>query len=363
MAWPVPAAAQGNAIVPLRPQARWTYDVHDGNGTRRVVLAAAGQALVWHAADGRRRLVHQLFERDGEALRFRYFAAEPDGIFRYPNAVGPTRPGIDPAAAATRLVPLPADAGATWRTRVGTVAATGRVVSHATLELPAGTFRALHCRLDYDGVAAGAADHEELWLAAGTGIVQQRFARGDTVLATWQLRTFEPGPDVVGSGEVVSDYVRREHGLVYPAVRVAWVFASPRTFFPVTRFALAISAGERRAYAVRGGQVVPFEPTDGDAIAALLDAEQFPAGTDGDRRDGARVQFVAEVACRVLAAQAGIERPSERELDVEPDAGNGLLARVATADDEPVAPTVRVQVDEFGRWVVEDLGVRRRSGR
>jgi hypothetical protein len=337
-------------LLPLDPGAEWTYRVRRDGAEREVTMRVLSRLPAPVVCAGAPATAHDLVVHDGDSSGFTTFAANEHGLFRLGTARTETPMWLDPDAIPTELLPLPAGVETRWSTKAsewrrnqiagrgggGAAAGAGGwrskrielevqgelVAPSVEVEVPAGKYRAAHVRL-----TMGTGDDrmvEELWLAAGTGIVRRTIAFGGAEAEVDELTRFVPGRAEPDPKATLAAFLRRDAALTElgPVKDVAWMDAGPKS--PHLRSALAVvTFAERRlAFRVFGGKVTAFETADSDQWGTLVRDEKLETWNEY-LLPQARCMVLGELAVRTRAAMLDLHSATGTNPNWQYRAGPG----------------------------------------
>ncbi|HRI43413.1 MAG TPA: M56 family metallopeptidase [Fimbriimonadaceae bacterium] len=196
-----------NGAYGLVPGATWTYETTAENGEKSTITTVALRAIPFSG-----RSVIELTSKSDRHTSYSYVSADSKGYWSYHNA-RMQGPGFARTETPEPVWKLPLTKGVTWTYRqpfrgqimVGeggepnmedlAFDCSAKVMAtDESVEVPAGTFRAAHVRIDRVSKANGT-NSTDLWIAEGVGVVRSvdRYPSG-----TWERRltSFTPGKGV-----------------------------------------------------------------------------------------------------------------------------------------------------------------------
>jgi hypothetical protein len=279
----VPLAAQAEPLLPQRADAHWSWRQtrHSPDGappvTTTVVALDEGGGTM---PDGER--VHQWqLTTDGAAPWFACWSLRADGLYRHPMQNTSVRGTIARDRPSARLVALPLGTADTWTWRGPDVTddAAGDLAElehHATLvateakiTVGAGTFRAVHVRIDSERGGTAVGTHS-LWFAPGVGLVREERHRGEERTVR-ELQTFKL-PRTTPRDRLVA-HLERELGrnpkfpVFHATPWIVWVDDLPEALLLPGRIAVAKAETWSKCFYVDEKAVIEFEPREADKVA------------------------------------------------------------------------------------------------
>src|SRR5262249_8284225 len=159
-------------------------------------------------------------------------------------------------------------------------------------------YRAAHVRL-----TMGSGDDrvvEELWLAAGVGVVRRTIAGGDAEAEVAELTRFAPGRADPDPKATLAAFLRRDAALTElgPVKDVACIDAGPKWPHLRSSFAVVAFAERRLAWRVCGSAATPFDPGNADHWRAVVRDEGLESWSEY-LLPQARSMVLGEFAVRV----------------------------------------------------------------
>jgi len=357
---------QARPILPLAPGTTWTY--------RRTLPDGAEHTVVDRVTARRRvdeRTVVQVTrtEEGEDDRRYRYFSVDDGGLWEHPGAVFASEPGLGRGARA-KAFPLPVGSDRDWSYSIRSqrempegggafawnapapmIRYEATIVDRATeIEVPAGTFEAIHVSVGMRSDILSMTDHRDhLYWVPGIGVVLQVRKQEDAEVFRLALERFDQGRAVPPPDQRLPVLLAkdRELGARGMPEATAWIDLGEATWVIGSEFCLARwQDGTQEVLRIWGDDLVPFEPGEIEAWNALLAEEK--CYTDSGLGPQAVLEAISEAAGRLVAAQDGIEVVVWQMHGVRFSATGGRMESVLRVKDGDAPTQWRITLENAG---------------